>query len=217
MILAGLCQDYDLEVARTTGVINLQPGIAGFSSGFNTGFATNSGSGPYILPATYLRMASNEAFYYVYGVPYVMINIDLAEYDALVQQAGISNYPEKFATDDSGGLGNCLLYCWPPSGGAYNLNIRFYQQMPDITTPETSATIPWFPKQDYLVTRLAAELMQIAADAREDKYRETAEEKLRAYLKMQNDDDGRAKTVQLDRRRFGASFNRLPQTKTLGW
>ena len=99
-ILEELAETYDLEVARRTQTITLSPAL---------------GSGPYLLPSDYLRMANNEAIYQVNGVPYVMVNIDLAEFDALVQQAGISNYPAQFTTDVSGGLGNCNMLVWPPA------------------------------------------------------------------------------------------------------
>jgi len=206
MILADLAETYDLEVARKSATVNLN---------------TTTGSGPYNLPSDYLRMAMDEVFYLVDGVPYVMVSIDLSEYDALVQQAGISNYPAQFATDVSGGVGNMLMYVWPPSGGSYNTTIRYYSQPSDITTPETSTSIPWFPNQTYLITRLAGELMKIAGDSRQQAFlgngSDGAQGILHRYLELQKDDDGRAKTVHLDRRRFGSRFDRQPNTKTLGW
>ena len=44
-----------------------------------------------------------------------------------------------------------------------------------------------------------------------------AEAILDKYLKMKDDDTNRAKTVQLDRRRFGKQFPLLRNTKTIGW
>lgn len=203
-ILSDLCQTYDFKSAFKTQTVTLTP---------------SNGSGPYPLPSDYLRMAMNELFYYVDGVPYVMINLDLWEYDRLVQQPGISNYPEFFATDTS--TTPKSLFVWPPSGGSYVTTLRYYSQMADIPTPETSTAVPWFPNQNYLITRVAGELMKITGDERSTAFLgngpDGAEGILTKFLKLQADDEGRAKTVQLDRRRFGSSFNRLPITKTLGW
>ena len=40
---------------------------------------------------------------------------------------------------------------------------------------------------------------------------------LRRYLQMTGDSENRAKTVSLDRRRFGTSFDKLRNTKQVGW
>jgi hypothetical protein len=212
LILAELCETYDFAVALQTGTITL-------STGGGPPPTPSQGSGPYSLPANYLRMANNEVWYYVNLTPYVMVSIDLSEFDALVQQAGISNYPEYFATDIS--QSPPVMYVWPPSGGSYTLNIRYYSQIADITTPETSAAIPWFPQQNYLITRLAGEMMKITDDQRYSEFLgdgpNGAQGILNRYLKLQADDEGRAKTVKLDRRRFGTSFNRVPNTKISGW
>jgi len=207
-VLSELCENYDLEPARTQGTITLQPAGGGAL-----------GSGPYALPTTYLRMAKGGIFYYVNGEPYNLISIDLSEFDNLVQQPGISYYPEQFATDNA--TQPVSLYVWPPPGSSFVTTIRYYQQMPDITTPETSAAIPWFPNQNYLITRLAGEVMKLTNDDRCQTFLGDgpagAQGILERWLKLQNDDDGRAKTVSLDRRKFGRNFDRLPNTKTLGF
>src|SRR6516165_2329064 len=86
LILQDLCQTYNLEINRATATVQLSTGSSVGTVGL--------GSGPYLLPADYLRLAKDEAWYMVFGVPYVMVNVELSEFDALVQQAGISNYPE---------------------------------------------------------------------------------------------------------------------------
>ena len=227
-VLSELCQTYDLVQALGTTQILLNPSQGGdfnldFSSDFSLGTFILPGSGPYPLPTDYLRMACNEAIYMVYGVPYVMVNIDLAEFDQLVQQAGINNYPQQFATNPADALldGNASMYVWPPSGGSYLTQLRYWRQMPDIPTPESSSAIPWFPNDNYLLTRVAGEMMKVADDARWEKFLgegpSGAQGILNRYLKLQSDDEGRAMTVKLDRRRFGQNFSRLPNTKTLGW
>ena len=218
LILQELCQTYNVYAARKTASIILNAG-----SGIPP--TPGAGSGPYLLPLDYLRIAKNEAIYLVFGVPYSMVNIDLQEFDSLVQQAGISNYPENFATDTSidavTKFGGPVMYVWPPSGGQYQPQIRYWSQMPDIPTPETSQAVPWFPNTNYLMTRLAGELMKLSDDPRADTFlgdsAAGAQGILNRYLKLQKDDESRAQKVELDRRSFGKSFNRLPQTKTLGW
>lgn len=209
MILADLCQTYDFDVIRKTDT--------------SITLSTATGSGPYTLSSDYLRARINEVFYTIQGVKYVMVSMELWEYDALVQQGGINNFPQCFATDTSLQSGNStpVLYVWPPASGAYPLTIRYQPQMPDITTPESSSTVPWFPNQNYLITRLAGELMRIVDDDRYAAYlgdgAQGAEGILRKYLEMKDDKEGHAQRVELDRRNFGKSFNRLPNTKLVGW
>ena len=214
LILAELCETYNFAVALQTGVVNLV-------TGGGPPPTPQQGSGPYNLPVRYLRMANNEIWYYIFQTPRVLTSLDLSEFDALVQQKGLSTYPTHYATDVSGAAvalwGAPVMYVWPPSGGAYTLNIRYYSQLPDILTPETSASIPWFPQQAYLITRLAAEMMKLTNDPRQGAFRDEAMTILGRYLKLEADDEGRAKTVKLDPRRFGSKWNNLKNTKTIGW
>ena len=114
-----------------------------------------------------------------------------------------------------------VLYVWPPASGSYPLTIRYQPQMPDIATPETSTDVPWFPNQKYLINRLAGELMMLTDDDRATAYLgnnpQGAEGILTKYLKMKDDGEGHAHRVQLDRRYFGSRFNKLPNTKLIGW
>ena len=96
--------------------------------------------------------------------------------------------------------------------------------MPDITMPETSATVPWFPNTNYLVRRLAGEMMMLTDDDRAPAYLSAEEEQfpngagviLRRYLTMQDDPEGRVKRVHLDRRFFKGP-TQLKNTKIVGW
>lgn len=218
MILGDLCRTYDFELAAKTYYGNFNPGLSAQVG--------NSlyGSGPYSLPADFLRMKDDfAAFWTLLGVVYPMIPCDLSEFDLLVQQAGTQSYPYIIATDMSGGDETAQggstpeFYVYSPPSGNYPFTIRYYSQMPDIVTPETSATIPWFPHQGYLRKKLTAALMGIADDDREATWQNQADNMLGEYLKLKDNRSNRATTVKLDRRRFGRSYSSLPNTKTIGW
>jgi hypothetical protein len=202
VILADLCQTYNLDLARKVTIVSL-----------------SAGAGPYPLPADYLRADYGDVFYTINGQPYVLVNVDLSEYDALAQPQGNASYPEFYATDLSGQNPTPLLYCWPPSSGPYPLTIRYRAQLPDISTPETSSVVPWFPNTNYLVTRLAGELMKVADDSRSSEFLgdspSGAQGILDRYLKLKDDSSSRPARIKLDRRSFGSNFSRLKPTKSL--
>jgi hypothetical protein len=212
VILEELAQNYDFDVIKGT-----------YNFSFNTG--GYNGSGPYPLPADWYRGIDEDIFYLIDGVPYPMVNISLTEYDNLVQQSGLQSYPSSYATDMS--QSPPVMYVWPPASGAFDVTARYFKQPPSIVAPETSTDVPWFPSTNYLITRLAGELMKITDDTRmaafignEDKNLDTvgsATSILRKYLKMKDDMGGKVHTVKLDRRHFGRNFSRLPNTKTIGW
>jgi hypothetical protein len=211
-ILEDLCLDYDLEVARSVAT-----------------FTFNGNYGPYPLSpttGTYLRARKGMVFYTYSGVPYFPNPIDLAEFDALVQIQN-NDFPRVFTTDMAGlsSYGTPNMFFWPAPSIVVPVTVRCYVLMPDITTPETSSTIPWFPNQNYLITELSGRLCQLAGDDRWEAFLSDNEEThpggskvlLRKYLQMKDDPEGKTDFVSLDRRRFGQDFNRLPNTKNIGW
>ena len=210
-VLADLCQDYDLVAAR---------GVTNFS--FNA--AVGTGSGPYALGVTdWLRANRNDVFYTIQGVKYVMIGVEMAEFDALVQQAGLNSYPENYAIDNSAQAiaanGSSVMYVWPPAAGAFPVTARYQRQMPDLTTAQLAdgVTIPWFPNQNYLISRVAALLMQITNDSRLPEYLKATDDMARKFLTMQDEADEVVQTVTLDRRRFGGRMDKVKNTKMIGW
>lgn len=222
MVLSDLCQTYDFALARKTFYFNFNPGLKAQVG--NSIF----GSGPYPLPADFLRCADDKSvFWTLQGVPYFLVPIDLSEFDGTVQQAGLQSFPYWFCTDLSLGdeAANAdttpMAYVYPPPSGAYPVTVRYFAQMPDIVTPESSAVVPWFPNQAYLRTRVAGEMMKLVDDDRWQEFLGEgpagAQGILNRYLKLKDDSSNRAKTVQLDRRRFGPRFSNLPVTKTVGW
>lgn len=230
VVLADLCETYDFELCRATFSSTFNPSLAS-----TTVFPNNTpGSGPYSLPADYLRCNRNDVQWLLSGVPYQMIAVDMSEYDAEVQQAGLQSYPVIFATDVSLAQATPVAVVWPPPAGAYTWFLRYFRQMSDIgsgtvqgawnpgvTVPESSSTVPWFPNQTYLITRTAGELMKESSDSRWKSFlgdgEHGAQGILNRYLKLKDDKETRSLRVTLDRRRFGKNFNRLPNTKQMGW
>jgi hypothetical protein len=223
VVLQELCQNYDFDVAKQTYYFT-----------FNTNQLNFNGQAYQNLPANYLRTVRNECFYYISGVPYPMIHFDQAEGDLLVQQAGVTNFPVFFWTDmtlmgatnspttSPGVTGVPIMLFWMPPSGAYQVTLRYFSQMSDIATPASSSTVPWFPDQNYLITRVAGQLMQDADDERWMTYLSDDKEGgagyiLGKYLKLKDDKSDRAQTVKLDRRVFGRAFDRLRNTKQIGW
>ena len=212
-LLADLCQKYDLDLAQKTLNFNLTPAAAPIGN-LNAQLA----SGPFILPADYLRTKIDDVLYFPNGLgnfPLRLTPIDMGEFDGLVQQAGFQNFPVFWVTDMS--QSPPIAYVWPPASGAYPLMVRYASQMPDITTPETSATVPWFPNQEYLRKKLASSLMELSGDQRKETWEMDAENVLRGYLRMKDDSSNRAQRVKLDGRRFGRDWNKLPKSKILGY
>lgn len=225
VILDELCQDYDFDTAKKT-----------YQFSFNTSQLNYNGQAFQNLPADYLRGIRNECFYYIDGVPYPMIPMDLNEIDMLVQQSGVSNFPVFYTVDmslngmvnstvsgsNNGTTGVPVALFWMPPSGTYPVTLRYFSLMPPITTPSTGTTVPWFPNQNYLITRLAGEMMKDADDERKSAYLSDTDAGgagyiLRHYLQMKDDKGDRAQSVQLDRRRFGRAFDRLKNTKQIGW
>lgn len=205
VILSELCQTYSLDVAR--GVTTLQ---------------LNIGQTQYALPADYLRADYGDVFFTLNSVTYPLTSIDLSEYDRLSPQLYTSSYPQVYATDMSVQSTTPQIYVWPLSSSAIVLTIRYRRQMPDIATPESSTIIPWFPHTNYLVTRLAGEMMKIADDTRSTEFlgegASGAQGILDRYLKLKDDSSTRSINLKLDQRSFGSgNYSKLPNTKYSGW
>lgn len=222
-ILDELIEDYDFDIARGSTNFNFDTAATG-----PLGYAP--GSGPNLMPADFLRVRNDNpeaddsgAFYMISGVPYPMTAVVQTEFDAFVQQAGLNSFPRWYyidlSTDPAG------MYVWPPPSGAYPVTVRYQRKMPTPAEPESSAEIPWFPNTNYLITRTAGELMRITNDNRAEAFLGDSDDRtplgagviLRKYLKMKDDPTGKVKRVTLDPARFRPNFNRLPNTKQIGW
>lgn len=212
LILQEIAQDYN--VAQDQGFLTLTFTASPLTATVNSANVV-AGSGPYALPADFLRMDRGDFWWQLGGINYFPTPMDISEFDALVQQPGFTTYPTVFAIDTS--TTPYGLYIWPSSSGAYQAFGRYRRQMSDVTTPETSATVPWFPQQMYLVNRLAAELMSLTGDQRRGEFLRDCRTMLAKFLDQEGNNSDRAATVSLDRRRFGRKWNYLPNTKAVPW
>lgn len=110
--------------------------------------------------------------------------------------------------------GGGLLYIYPQSNALLSITHRYMRNQPDIPSPETSTTTPWFPLNLYLIHRTAALMMGITGDDREQAFLQESEKMLAPYLIMEGDEQKTVQAVGLDPRRFRAGRYARP-TKTL--
>lgn len=106
------------------------------------------------------------------------------------------------------------MYVYPGPSGAFPSRLRYQRLMPPLLD---FTRIPWFPDQNYLLTRLTADMCATTDDARRENFLGQAEVALGKYETFSDDKTNRATTVIMDRRRFGRAFNKLSNTKTIGW
>lgn len=107
-ILSDLCQTYDIAAARGQFIFNFVPSLTAPLPLPQTP-ASQFGSGPYFMPADYLRLSGSSGsvgaqrsfLWWLNGVPYPVIPSDLAEFDLQVQQGGLQSYVWLGATDMS--------------------------------------------------------------------------------------------------------------------
>lgn len=191
--LASLARNWDFDILRKTATINVVSG-------------TNS----YSLPTDYLR--GRNQFYTISGFNYVIKEIPLDKFDSLPPAQGTNNNPYWWATDINPAVS--LLYLYPTPNLGFTLNFR-YQSLPaDISNPQSSSTIPWMPDTRYLLYQVCADLMGYTGDARQGEYLKVAEDELQKYMKMYNDDEGYARTLQFDSQYFAGAGQQLSPTKS---
>lgn len=176
---------------------------------------TSGSNGPFNLPADYLR--TYDLFFTQNSLPYFLRPISMEQYDAEFKDPQVANYPYEYATDlqpqaATPNTGIPLLYIYPQSSAAITLTHRYMINRADITTPESSSSIPWFQDQDYLVHATSVRLMRITDDARRDKFEEDCDKMLREHLIMEGDEQQVVKEVRLDPQRFKMR-RRLKATK----
>lgn len=299
----------DFSAARGQWFFTFNPNLV------STGGGNIVTTGPNPLPIDYLRVpvsagatgAQRSSKWYLQGVAYDMIELDLTELDDQIQQAGIQSYPYFWAKDfsqyqpiievtgnltagltsvagvaiiDAGGaissiaqgmsiaggiggvsaitpgttitavsgggvgltlsaaatasltdatllIGNPAVgYAYPPPSGSYNAMIRYQRMMPRLTQSQVDrGAYCWFGDDMALVDGLAGLLCKYTDDTRITEFIGSGlgsnaglfGKRMAQYLRTADDMSNRAQQVQLDRRTFGSSFSRLPNTKTVGW
>jgi len=182
MVLQDLAQVRDIRVNLVLEQINV-------------GTGTN---GPFNGAADYNR--TYDMFFQQQGLTYFLDPVELSFYDAQFKNPQLANYPYMFAVDSSP-LSTGLpqrFYIYPMTNQALVLQHRYFRQQADITTPETSTTVPWFPDSDVLVHLTATQLMKITDDERLVTFTQMGEEMLRKWLVMEGDRNNIAAKVKLD-------------------
>ncbi|PRF97460.1 hypothetical protein C6Q14_28375 [Burkholderia ambifaria] len=198
MVLEDLWLHRELKINRATEFVTVQ--------------ANNYG--PFTLPLNYLR--PYDLFFQQNNLPYFLHPISTEEWDQEFKDPSIANYPYEFMTilyDETTAQANQSagqLFIYPQSSGQITLTHRYMVKQPDITTPETSSVIPWFPDQQYLIKATAVELMGETDDTRQELWRAQCEAMLRTHLIMEGDEQQVVKSVRLDPRRFHSNRTLKP-------
>lgn len=167
-------------------------------------------NGPFALATDYLR--TYDLFYTINNFPYFLFPLSQEEYDSLFKDPSIANYPYCFntvltsqATQAAG-----QLFIFPQSTSALSLTHRYMINRADITSPESSSTIPWFQDQDYLIHATATRLMRETDDQRREQFVKDGEEMLRTHLIMEGDEQKVVKSIKLDPQRFHTNRSLRP-------
>ena len=197
LTLNDLCQHRNLKMLRKTTTITIS-------------VASN---GPFTLPTDYYRVY--DFFYTVNNFPYKLNELSQEQYDMLFKDPSIANYPQWYATDLTNQQTQSapLIYVYPQSTSALSATLRYFVNMADISSPESSSTVPWFPDQDYLINATAMRLMKLADDARKPEFEAAGEKMLLKHLVIEGDEQHVAHKIRLDPTAF--NLNRaLRPTKT---
>ena len=192
----------DLNLVLADLVLHRQLKVNRYSS---TVTASAGSTGPFSLPADYLR--TYDLWYAIDGMPFFLRPASTEQYDAAFQSSGMANYPYLYSTDlqpqaATPDTGAALLYIYPQSTAQLSLTHRYMIRRADITTPESSSSIPWFQDQDYLIHATATRLMKLTDDARYETFVTTGEGMLRNHIIMEGDEQQVVKEVRLDPKRF---------------
>lgn len=195
-------------------------------------FQTAIGStGPYFLPANYLR--ARQVYYYLNGISYDLDQKDIKEFNRLYQGPGLSDYPYLYATDVAGSMlpppgmttqipnpntnvPAPVIYLYPQPVVDLQIEILYMDTAVEIANPQTSATVPWFPDQRMLLHAIIEDLMMLTDDTRAKDIQMKTENQIRSYLQMDNDKEQRADKVQLDTANFRTSRRSIRPTKLQG-
>lgn len=219
IILSELAQNYSFTSAQGFFTGNFFSGIGGVARVA----PVMAGSGPYQLPANFLRMKFGDFFYVNGAINYFPVPRDMVEFDQLQQQSATGSLPTDYAIDMS--VSPPALYLWPAPSGVMPFYGRYDAQQADLETPEISLAVPWFPSQSYLLQRLSAQMMGYSGDKRMAQWMGDAAGNppwsatglLKAYMEKEGNQDTRAVRAKLDPRSFGPGWSTLAPTKSIPW
>lgn len=197
-VLVSLALQQDLDLVRRQTTITLTTGASPSS---------------YALPSNYLR--ARKFFYYIDGSPFDMIPQPLET--ILLQYTNIDNvdYPYWFGTDTN--TANNLIYVYPNPVVELTATLIYFDSATEISTPESSSTVPWYPDQDFLINETARRMMRITDDERILAFKSDSDETQRRTLRLLNDPEGRAVCVKRDPNTFRNVQNVKPTKVEGGW
>lgn len=176
-----------------------------------TTFIAQAGAnGPFSLGSDYLR--TYDMWYEVNNFPYFLFPLGQDQYDQLFKDPSIANYPYAYATDlgSAATQSNVAVFIYPQSNSQLTIQHRYMVNRPDIPAPESSAVIPWFQDQDYLIHATSTRIMKITGDERYGQFVEAGEKMLRIHLIMDGDEQQVARGIKLDPQRFHLNRNLRP-------
>lgn len=194
LVLDDLVLHRDLKMNRVEQTITVQAGS----------------NGPFALQTDYLR--TYDLFYTVNNFPYMLYPLSQEEYDGLFKDPSIANYPYCYTTDltNQATQTACELFIYPQSNSSLSMTHRYMIKRADISSPESSSTVPWFDDQDYLIHATAMRLMKITDDARYERFRADGEAMLKLHIIMEGDEQKVVKEMRLDPQRFHLNRSMRP-------
>jgi len=215
VVQAGQFMNIILEELSLIKDLEINRGLWSLNTGAPSGYTPTSGVAYYNLAPDHLRVLEDECFYLVSGVPYTLIQKQLSDFDKLITTTGFNAQMIFFAVDDSQSPAQILF--WPPPNASYTVYIRYEKLTADMANPETSASVPKFPLQQYLIWEVAARMMDLSDDDRVDNFHKRAADLIRKWEIMQRDMESTVLRVNLDRNRFSTPFDLLKNTKEVGF
>ena len=212
---AGMFLNVILDELPRLNDIEIGRGLWSINTGAPSGLSTTSGVPYFNLAPDHLRVLEDECFYLISGVPYTLIQKQLSDFDQLITTTGFNAQMIFYAVDDSQSPAQIMF--WPPPNASYTVYIRYEKASSDMTSPESSSTVPKFPLQQYLIWELSARMMDLSDDDRVDKFHEKARVLLSKWLTVQRDMEGTVLRVKLDRNKFSTPWDQLKNTKEVGF
>jgi hypothetical protein len=215
LVQAGQFMNIILEELSLIKDLEINRGLWSINTGAPVGYTTTSNIPYFNLAPDHLRVLEDEVFYLISGVPYTLIQKQLSDFDQLITTTGFNSQVIFYAIDDSQSPSQIMF--WPPPNASYTVFVRYEKLTADMANPETSALVPKFPLQQYLIWEISARMMDISDDDRVNNFHKRAEDLIRKWEIMQRDMESTCLRVKLDRNRFSTPWDLLKNTKEVGF